>query len=222
MLHLVWIVRRSRSTCPYDVRRTAAGASIRLQLLAEIRMSDPLNDNDRELLARAAELQRPLARAAKIAHANGSGLVVFGGLTIFVALFGPDYVALLLGAAVTGVGIVERRAGARLRQADPAAPRRLAVNELCLLGAIVVYGVLKLTLLRPDGAELERAIGDSLPGMDVKGIMDSTVTAFYGLMLAIAVGYQGGLAIYFSRKKEAVARFNSEIPEWARKVLRTL
>ncbi len=185
-------------------------------------MTDPLSAQDRDLLARAAELQRPLARAAKIAHTNGSGYVVFGGLTIFVALFGPDFVALLLGVAVTGVGIVERRAGARLREADPAAPRRLAVNELCLLGAIVVYGVLKLTLMRPDSAELDKAVGDSLPGMDVKAIMDSTITAFYGLMIAIAVGYQGGLAIYFSRRKEALERFNSEIPEWARKLLKTL
>ncbi len=185
-------------------------------------MTDPLSAQDRDLLARAAELQRPLARAAKIAHTNGSGYVVFGGLTLFVALFGPDYVALLLGVAVTGVGIVERRAGARLRDGDPAAPARLAVNELCLLGAIGVYAVLKLTLMRPDNEDIYKQVGDALPGIDVKSATESIVTAFYGLMIAIAVGYQGGLAIYFSRRKEAVARFNSEVPQWARKVLKTL
>ena len=185
-------------------------------------MTDPLSAQDRDLLARAAELQRPLTRAAKIAHTNGSGYVVFGGLTIFIALFGPDFVALLLGAAVTAVGLVERRAGTRLKNADPAAPRRLAINELCLLGAITVYAVLKLTLMRPDNEEIYRTVGDALPGIDVKSATESMVTAFYGLMIAIAVGYQGGLAIYFSRRQAAVARFNSEVPQWARKVLGTL
>ena len=109
-----------------------------------------------------------------------------------------------------------------MKMADPAAPRRLAINELCLLGAITVYAVLKLTLMRPDNEEIYRTVGDALPGIDVKSATESMVTAFYGLMIAIAVGYQGGLAIYFSRKQAAVARFNSEVPQWACKVLGTL
>jgi hypothetical protein len=182
-------------------------------------MSNPLSAQDQELLGRAAELYRPLARAARIAHVNGSGFVIFGGLTLLVALFEPDYVAILLGACVTAVGIDERRAGDRLSAADPAAPRRLARNELLLLAAIAVYGLLKLTLLRPDGEELERTFGRALPELDVGGLVDSMTTATYATVIAVALLYQGGLARYFARKRADVDRFNAEIPEWARKVV---
>jgi len=182
-------------------------------------MPNPLTEQDRELLARAGELHRPLARAARVAHSNGTCLAIFGALTILVAMFGPDFPALLLGGCVLWVGIAERRAGARLRNADPAAPRLLARNELILMGAIALYGMLKLTLLRPTSESLEKLIGDSASGIDVKELLDSMTTAVYATVIIVALVYQGGMARYFSRKRPDVERFNAEVPHWARAVI---
>ena len=181
-------------------------------------MSNPLSEQDSRLLTLAGQLHRPLVRAAKIAVSNGTWLAIFGALTILIEIFEPDYAALLLGGCVLWVGLAERRAGVRMRNADPTAPKLLARNELILMGAIVLYGVLKLTLLRSNSDELVKTLGDSLPDLDVQGLMNTATTIVNLAMIAVAIVYQGGMALYYSRKVQDIERFHAEIPEWARKL----
>lgn len=185
-------------------------------------MTEPPSPSEREQLARAAELHRPLARAAKLARANGTGYVVFGVLTWMFSLSDMDNAALLLGIALLAAGLAERRAAARLAGADPEAPRKLAQVEVMLLVSIAIYCILKLTWLRPDGHEISSTIQDAVPDVDVKAMLDASITAFYGLVLAISLAYQGGMARYFSRRAADVARFREEVPDWARDVIRGL
>src|SRR5258706_408204 len=109
---------------------------------------------DKAALQATAELHRGLARAAAVARNNALGYAVFGALTLLVALFGPDVVGLAIGVVVTGVGVAQIRAAVRLRHGDLAAPRALARNELVLMGGIIGYCLLKLTLLRDSRADL--------------------------------------------------------------------
>src|ERR1051325_1070689 len=109
--------------------------------------STPMSAEDRAWLQRAAELHRALARAAKVGMANGMGYAVFGILSLVFACMGWDIIGLILGGVLLGVGLYERAQCKRLLQADTAAPLRLAYGELVLLGAIVLYGVLGLTVL---------------------------------------------------------------------------
>ena len=95
-----------------------------------------MSAEDRAWLPRAAELHRPLARAAKLGMGNGMGYAVFGGLSLVFALPGWDMIGLILGAVLLGVGLYERTQSKRLLQADIAALLRLAGGELLLLGAI--------------------------------------------------------------------------------------
>src|SRR5262249_11284577 len=124
--------------------------------------------SDKEALRLTAELHRRLARAAAVARNNALGYAVFGALTLLVALFGPDVLGLTIGAVVTGVGVAQLRAAPRLRHGDLAAPRALARNELALMGGIIGYCLLKLTLLRESGAELQAQVGDTSDlGLDI-------------------------------------------------------
>jgi len=182
-------------------------------------MSDPLSDQDKDLLAFAAELHRPLARAAKVAHGNGGWLMLFGGIGILLGFMGPDWTSLLLGAAVAAVGFLERRAAERLRRADPDAPQLLARNELVLMVVLVGFGVLLLTLLRSSGEDLEKAVGGSMPGIDLKDISNAMTNAVGATTIAVALLYQGGMARYFLKKRRDVERFLAEVPEWAREVV---
>jgi hypothetical protein len=81
---------------------------------------------DRALLPRAAELHRPLARAAKLGKGNGMTYVVFGCLSLLFACMDFDAVGLALAAILLGVGLFERAQSVRLLHADAAAPLRLA------------------------------------------------------------------------------------------------
>ncbi len=183
------------------------------------RMSDPLSDKDKDLLALAAELHRPLARAAKRAYDNGGWLALFGGLTALFGILGPDVVGLIVGGCVLGVGILERRNGERLRRADVEAPRLLARNELCLMVVIVIYALLQLTVFRTTGEELERAAGGALGGLDIKGMASSLTNPVYATVIAVTLLYQGGMALYYRKRRADVERFVGEIPEWARDLI---
>lgn len=168
-------------------------------------------------------LHAPLARAARLGRANGLGYAIFGLLTILFSLFGPDLVGLALGAVLLATGVVEQRASARLRRADPAAPVLLARNELVLMGAIVTYAVLRLTVLRDDSAALERQLGDTRGlGIDVGALMESLNTMVFATVAAVSLLYQGGMARYFLRRRAMLAEYVDSCPEWARAVVEEL
>lgn len=185
-------------------------------------MANSIADSDRELLARAAELQRPLRRAAAVAHANGLGLVIFGALTLCVSVLDPDVPGLLLGAVVLWAGLAERRAALRLLAAERRAPRDLARNELVLLAAIAVYAVARLTVLRPSAEEWQSTLEAVMTTEEAAELWDSAVDAGFGMVLVVALAYQGSLARYFWRRQADLERFLNAVPEWAREVLRGL
>ncbi len=178
---------------------------------------------DRELLLRAAEVRRPIARAARIAAGNGLGYAIFGGISVVVAVPGLDFVGLVLGAALLGVGLFERAEAARLLRADPAAPPRLARGELVLLGTLVVYAVLGLTVLPTGIEELQRQLGNTRQlGIDVQRLEKLVRTTWYGIVLATTLLYQGGMARYFLRRRADVARYLDEVPDWARRFVESM
>lgn len=182
-----------------------------------------MSAEDRAWLPRAAELHRPLARAAKLGMGNGMGYIVFGGLSLVFALPDLDVIGLILGAVLLGVGLYERAQSKRLLQADTAAPLRLAYGELVLLGAITLYGVLGLTVLPGASDVLQQQLGGTKGlGLDVQKIANSISTLWYTTAIAISLLYQGGMARYFLKRRSDVTRYLEEVPTWAREVVESM
>lgn len=181
---------------------------------------DNTSDPHQRELARAAELGKPLRRAANIARANGTGYAVFGVLTILLSLAG-SITGLLLGGCLLAVGIAQRRTAPRLVAAAPDSPRILARNELLLLAAIIAYAVAQMTVVGANtSADLEM-LGESA-GIDVADLIDAMARVVYGSVIAVSLLYQGGMALYFLRRSPLVERNAREIPEWARETLAKL
>jgi uncharacterized membrane protein HdeD (DUF308 family) len=186
-------------------------------------MAEPTRSEDQQTLALAAELHRPLARAARLGRANGGGYLVFGVLSLAFTALDPDALGLVVGAMLVGVGVVERSGAARMARGDPVAPRRMARAELALLATIVVYGVLGLFVLPSAGEVIEQQLGGSdALGMDVVGLSEAVNTLWYGLVIVIGLAYQGSMARYFLRRKADVARYSEGVPEWARRVVQSI
>jgi hypothetical protein len=182
-----------------------------------------MTGQQRELLARAVELHRPLARAARMGRANGGGYVVFGSLSLMFSVLGPDVIGLAMGAVLIGAGLVERAGAARLRQADPTAPLFMARAELAVMAAVVIYGILGLTVLPSLAQELRGQIdGMEELGLDIVEISRSVTTLWYALVIALGLVYQGGMARAFLRRREPLERYLDEIPEWARSVVESM
>jgi len=182
---------------------------------------------ERELLARAAELHRPLAKAARLGRSNGSGYVVFGVMSLVFAVLDPGPIGIALGVVLLGAGLVERAGAARLRRADPTALLRMARAELVLMGAIVIYGILGLTVLRSSGAQELQELGAQAGGMeglgqDLRELTEAVDTLWYALIIGVALIYQGGMARAFLRRRADLARYLTEVPGWARSVVESM
>ena len=191
--------------------------------MVRVETAGELTDAQRTQLELALELHRPLARAANVARSNARGYALFGALTLIVAALGPDALGLAIGAVVTGVGVAQLRAVPRLRAADAEAPRAMARNELLLMGGIALYALLKLTLLRETGEELQAQVGDTSGlGLDIAELSRSLNTLVYSTVLAVTLLYQGGLALYFLRRRPALERYRAQAPEWARTTVESL
>jgi hypothetical protein len=177
-------------------------------------------EQDREMLARAATLRAPLARAARLAASNGTGYVVFGALTALFSLSTElsDLVALAVGATLVFVGITARRLAPRMRDGDADAARGLARNELVLLAAIAVYCLLMLTVVSPVSDEIDDMLSSGGFAVDIT----SMSRTFYALILTIAVLYQGGLSRYFFSKAALAEAYVAKVPEWARHAVAAL
>jgi hypothetical protein len=179
-----------------------------------------MNSDQQEELRRAAELHRPIARAAALGRRNGAGLLVFGVLSLLFSLSDFDPVGLLIGSLLLVTGFVEVRTSRLLARADPFAPRILARNELMLMAGISVYCVLKLTVLKGSGKELAAQLdGMTDMGTDVVALTNSLMTLIYATFLVVTLFFQGGMARYFLRRREMIESFVSECPEWARRVV---
>ena len=185
-------------------------------------VSTPMSPEDRAWLPRAAELYRPIARAAKLGMGNGMGYVVFGGLSLAFALASWDVIGLILGAVLLGAGLYERTQCRRLLHADTAAPLRLACGELVLLGAIALYAAGGLTAPGPSELLRQQLGGTQGLGIDVQKIADSVSAVWYTTIIAISLFYQGGMALYFRSRRSDVTRYLEEVPVWARKVVESM
>lgn len=179
-----------------------------------------MSTEEHDQLRRAAELYRPIARAASVGRKNGLSLLIFGVLSVAFSLPGFDLVGLAIGAILTTTGFVEQRTSRRLARADPSAPKILARNELVLMAGILVYCALELTVLRPSGEELAARLGDARAlGIDVEALANSLSTAIYATFMAVTLIYQGGMARYFLRRRAMIGSYWQQCPVWARRVV---
>ena len=182
-----------------------------------------MSAEDRLELVETAKRLEPLKRAARRGRANGLGYVVFGGLSLLLSISSnPDWIGLLIGAALSGAGLVERSQAARLGQGDPVAPTRMAQAELALLGAILLGGVIKLVFSSSASGELRTATGElSGLGLDVADLIDSVTRLVYAVVMAVSILYQGGMARYFLKRRNDVAIYLAS-PDWARSLAQSM
>ena len=185
-------------------------------------MSESFGDDQQAELRLAADLYRPLAKAAKRAHSNGMGMAVIGGSSLAITAMLADPIGIVLSAVAATAGVIEVRQGRRLAAAEPDAPTWLCRNELVLGAALALYFILKLTIWKGEtSAELERQLGAGQAG-GIGALADSLEVMFYAICLAATFLYQGGMARYFLKQRGPLERYRNEVAEWARDVVQSV
>ncbi len=175
-------------------------------------------------LNEARSSMKKIRRTVRIALFDGWSVGLFGALTL---LFGySSLVGIILGGAMVLIGIVEVRAAAHFRNLRAQSARTLAINQLALAVLLIGYALWSLHSLssaKPseamNAAQSDPQLKAMLQGAeDLEPLIERLV---YQLLIVVAVGYQGGMSLYyFSRRKYAQA-YLTQTPPWITEMQRS-
>lgn len=170
-----------------------------------------------EQLATAKQQFRKVGRAIKVANFDAWTVAIFGGLTFIVALASVNVVGLLLGGGMSVVAYIEFVNTAKLRRLELDAPKKLAINQLALGSLLMGYAVYSL-LTPPSMAQYADLAGAGQMGDKMASDLTQMTTMIYNLvyvaLIAIAIGAQGGTALFYLSRKRHLLGYLQQTPPW--------
>ncbi|GAB1488941.1 hypothetical protein MASR2M8_13890 [Opitutaceae bacterium] len=152
-----------------------------------------------------------LARVLRLASVDGRMLMIMGGLFAALSALGGDIIGAMAGCLATAAAFVELHGVNRLKIGDPDAMRWLIRSQLALLAIILLYVVARIAtfdpeqmraLITPELVESFRNAG--LAEHEIMPVVESFYRFVYGVVGVVATTYQGGMAIYYHRRREPV------------------
>jgi hypothetical protein len=150
-----------------------------------------------------------LQRVIHIARLDGMGVLAIAGLFALASALMHDQVGTLIGLVVAGAGAVELHGVALLRHGIERGMHWLVGSQVLLLVVVLAYVLLRLThvdtaMMKPLLTEQQRqAIAQS--GMGVDAFLRMVYIGTYAMVGVATVLYQGGLTVYYQRRRAAVA-----------------
>jgi hypothetical protein len=155
--------------------------------------------------------QETLRRVMRIARFDGlSVLIVAGGFALLSAA-SRDVSGAVVGLMIAGAGAIELH-GVGLLKVGRDGMRWLVSSQLYLMGVILAYCGFRL--LRPDVAwMLPYVTGEAAEpilqaaqqeGMTVEQLLVGAMAMLYLIVAAVTLVYQGGMTVYYLRRRRAV------------------
>ena len=154
------------------------------------------------------------ARVLRLARVDGLGVLVVAALAAVVAASAGDFVGAVTGLLVAGAGALELHGAGLLRAGEPRGTGWLVGSQLFLLVTILTYCAVRFTHidLPPIPEEMRPML--ELNAAQAKMTVDEFLVFGYRLVLwlvAIAsIFYQGGMALYYLRRRHAIDRALAE------------
>jgi hypothetical protein len=165
-----------------------------------------------------------LARVLRISGIDGFTLVFIAGGFGLVSVAFTDWVGALVGGIAAGAGLIELRGRKKLLAGDVRGVHWLVRSQLVLLTIILLYVAYQFRNFDPQSllSKVEASLGSAQRSL---GLESTSLASSYGLtereFLALArtftrVAYialglasilcQGGLAVYYQRREQTVAK----------------
>lgn len=150
-----------------------------------------------------------LRRVTHIARLDGLGVLTIAGLFALASALLHDEVGTAIGLAVAGAGAIELHGVALLRHGAERGMHWLVGSQILLLVVVLGYVALRLwhvdiTAMRPLlSSAQQQVIVQS--GLSVDQFLRTVYKATYILVGIATLLYQGGLTIYYQRRRAAVA-----------------
>lgn len=190
----------------------------------------PLTEEDFLLIRQAGYRRQAVRKVAAVAQFSAVCILLVAVPALVYELLSPSWVTLMT-LIVTAIGIVEYLGHRKLVAGQARACRMLAINQLVLLGVILIYCVVQIatmdkqiassTLLSDLGPVRDEPVGKNMQG-GITGLLKSVSYAIYASVAVLSIAFQGGLAWYYHRRQQVVAAYNQSVPEWIQRVFREI
>jgi hypothetical protein len=156
-----------------------------------------------------------LRRVLRLAHLDGTGLLAIAGGFALISAWFHDPVGTVAGVLVAGAGAIELHGAGLIRNGRERGTNWLIASQFYLM--IVIFGYVDWQLNHVDAALLAPLITDDLRQQfeqyhwtDAQ-FVHFLYVGFYELVAILTVFYQGGMAVYYARRRGRVIAALHEI-----------
>lgn len=151
------------------------------------------------------------ARVVRLATVDGRTLLILGAVFGAFSALGRDAVGAVAGCLAAGAAMIELHGVGRLRIGDADAIKWLVRSQLALLGVILLYAAGRMATFDPVQMqavitpELVTSFRDAgIAEDEIMPIVQSFHRFVYSVVALVAMAYQGGMALYYQRRREPV------------------
>jgi len=143
------------------------------------------------------------------------GVLVIAGTFALISALAGDFLGAIIGLLVAGAGAIELHGETLLLHGEVRGMNWLLGSQFTLLVCILSYCALRLVhvSLPPVPAEVAPVLESTAQqlGMTVEAYMLFVYRLVFRLVAGLTVLYQGGMMLYYWRRRRAVARALDEI-----------
>ena len=157
--------------------------------------------------------EETLRRVLRIARFDGISVAAIAGVFALLAAAGHDVSGAVIGVIVAGAGASELHGVSLLHAGEPRGMRWLIGSQLYLLTAILGYVMWRLGSPDPRMVDAMRAAltSDQRQLLQQSGVTETEFLQMAMRLVYFCVGvatliYQGGMVIYYSRRRAAVVQ----------------
>jgi hypothetical protein len=153
-----------------------------------------------------------LRRTLRTARFDGGSVLFLSGLFALAAASGQDGPGTIIGLIAAGAGAVELHGSQLVQNGDLRGMRWLIASQLYLLAAILGYTAWKLQHV---DLSLWRIVWEHLgadqkrqqlaaAGLSEEDYLQAMYSTCYHLVALLTIPYQGGMALYYLRRRQPV------------------
>lgn len=154
--------------------------------------------------------EETLARVIRLAKVDGTGVVLIAGGFALLSAAAGDAPGAVVGLLVAGAGALELHSVALLRQGRVRGMAGLVGSQLFLLGSILGYCAVRLAHLEPPPIPEKFGVLIDASAQQMGMSRDDYLRWVQKLALqavaVVSIFYQGAMALYYHRRRGAVAR----------------
>lgn len=151
-----------------------------------------------------------LNRVLRIARVDGLAVTIFGGIYALMSATAGFSVGAVLGLLAAGAGAIELHGATLLRHHQPRGITWLVASQPLLLGVIWVYCATRWFVLElppiPDDLQPLLTLSAEQWGMSVEEYIRFVNRLTCVIVAVVSAAYQGGMTIYYLRRRHGVLR----------------